>query len=147
MAWREQYDRMKRWQERQWLEPILHGDHATDSFYAFAQACYHLVDWLENDRSQPVRRGQAEAFVDASSPLAFCRDICNGSKHARLVAKKVRITSTKTVATVRIEDEEVVVDGTTLFVEWAGKLIDFESFAGLCVQDWEKFLRSEGLLK
>jgi hypothetical protein len=55
---------MRRWQARLWLDPILHGEHAFDSFYAFAQNCSHLVDWLENDRSQHIRRTEAEVFVD-----------------------------------------------------------------------------------
>ena len=62
--WREQYDRMQRWRFRLWVgvEHIVGGgDQAlVDAFYAFAQTCYHLVDWLENDRSQHVRRTYAE---------------------------------------------------------------------------------------
>ncbi len=142
--WREQYDRMRRWQDRLWLDPVLHGEHAVDSFYAFAQACYHLVDWLEKDPS-------ACAHVKASPVLSFCREICNGSKHARLAAKKVLVTSKKTAESYHIEDDsgqpvEHVTESTELFVDWEGKPTDIESFAKLCVDDWDRFLRSEGLL-
>ncbi len=150
MPWREQYDRMKRWQERLWLDPILHDAHAVDSFYAFAQACYHLVDWLKNDPTQDVRR--AKAYVAGSPMLAFCRDICNGSKHARLEAKKVQVTTRKTITgSYNYEDDsgetrQLVFERTELFVGWDDTFIDVETFAGWCVQDWDRFLHSEGLL-
>jgi hypothetical protein len=89
-GWREQYDRMKRWRRRV-QQSRDDRDAVRDSFYAFAQTCYHLVDWLENDRSQPIRRGIAKRFVKDSGLLSFCRDICNGSKHARLEAKSVNV--------------------------------------------------------
>ena len=151
MSWREQYDRMKRWQQRLWLDPILHDEHAVDSFYSFAQACYHLVDWLENDRSQHVRRAQAEEYVDRSPVLAFCRDICNGSKHARLEAKKVQVTIRKEISSYSIENDsgqttEHTVEQTKLFVGYDDQLIDVEMFAGFCVEEWDRFLLSEKLL-
>src|SRR2546426_9634855 len=103
--WREQVLRMARWKGRLWLDPILHGEHAVDSFYAFAAACYHLIDWLANDPSQPISRERAEAFVYNSEVLRFCGDICNGSKHARLEPKNVRVKAEKTTERIHLNDD------------------------------------------
>jgi hypothetical protein len=64
--WREQYGRILRFRRRlQW--EMLWDEDVFDNCYSFAQACYRLVDWLENDPSQPIRRTQAEEHVAASS--------------------------------------------------------------------------------
>lgn len=154
-VWREQYDRMRRWHYRLWLgvEFIVGGgDQAIiDVFYAFAQACDHLVDWLENDHSQHVRRVHAEAYVQSHPVLAFCGDICNGSKHAQLQARKVQTKMRKTTSSYSIEDEagqirEQVVEQPELFVLWGGEFIEAEAFARWCIEEWDRFLRGEGLL-
>jgi len=145
--WREQYDRMFRWYRRLDLnvEHIVgRGEDAlVDTFYAFAQSCYRLVDWLENDRSQHVRRGPAEAYVDSCPVLAYCRDICNGSKHARLEAKNVQ---TKMERTIIGEDEFGPVPQPQLFVHWGGEFIEAENFAAECIGEWNRFLHTRGLL-
>src|SRR5205807_1870242 len=124
---------------------------AIDSFYAFAQACHHLVDWLENDPAQHVRRQQAEAYVAGSRILTLCQDICNGAKHARLKEKKVRTTSTKTATSLDLPPDEsgesrvLTSESTELFVEWDGEPVSIETFGGWCVEEWNKFLIGEGL--
>jgi hypothetical protein len=92
--WREQYDRMKRWRE---VLATDRGDRerVRDNFFAFAQACYHLVDWLHSDLSQPIRKPEAKSHVRASEALAFCAGICNGSKHAQLEQKDVDLSVTE----------------------------------------------------
>ena len=153
--WREQYDRMQRWSRRLWLsvEHLVGGSDQglVDAFYAFAQTCYHLVDWLENDHSQHIRRARADEFVDSRLLLAYCRDICNGSKHAQLQAKRVEVTMRKTINSFSVEDEsghshEQVVEQPELFVPWGDQFIDAESFAKQCTEEWDRFLRVEGLL-
>lgn len=84
MDWREHYRRMKRTRARlnaewntqakrpDWIESVR------DAFYDFFQTCYHLVDWLDNDPSQPIRRQEANEFVRASAALSLCRDLCLG---------------------------------------------------------------------
>jgi hypothetical protein len=75
--WREQYDRMRRWQGRLWLgvEHIVgrSDEAAVDAFYAFAQTCAHLVDWLENDRSQHIRRPQGRGACRSFSGVSLLR--------------------------------------------------------------------------
>src|SRR5262245_30401954 len=119
---------MKRWHYVIWLgvDRTMFGANAVDTLYAFAQASSHLVDWLENDSAQHVRRQQAEEFVNTNPLLAFCRDISNGSKHARLEAKKVKVTSqTAPLGSYQIEDEsgqprERVVEEIKIYIDWGG---------------------------
>jgi len=152
--WFEQYRRMVRWSRRLWLgtEHIFGGgdDALIDAFYAFTQACYHLVDWLEKDHSQPVRRGLADAHVHSCAVLAYCKDICDGSKHARLETKSVTKIE-KSVSSYLIVDEsghrtEESVVQPQLFVYWEGEFIDVSQFAEQCIDEWNRFLRSQGLL-
>ena len=145
--WREQYLRMARWKARLWIDPIIHKENAVDSFYTFAAACYHLIDWLENDPSQPIRRRQAKAYVRKSEILSFCGAICNGSKHAQLEPNKVRVRTEKTTESIHVGDdaEDIVVEQTRLFVEWKGNYVDIEDFAALCMKEWTRLLVSEGL--
>jgi hypothetical protein len=150
-SWRKQYERMIRWRHRFWLDVSINQDDAADIFFTFAQCCAHLVDWLENDRSQPIRRSVAEEYVATSSALAFCRDFSNGSKHARLEAKKIHIAPGTTVEPLQIGDSseeprEITVTRTRLFFDWDGRAIDGESFARICVAEWDRFLREKGLL-
>jgi hypothetical protein len=154
--WREQYERMRRWRWRLWVgvEHIVGGsdEAAIDAFYAFAQTCYHLVDWLENDRSQHLRRPQADAYVAASPALAFCADICNGSKHALLTQRRVRVTSKRTITgSYNYEDEsgqmrEQQIETTEVFIHWNSEETAVDVFALKCVEEWERVLEAEGLL-
>jgi len=148
--WRQQYDRMLRWRGRLWLnvEHLVARDDQglVDAFYAFAQTCYHLVDWLDNDRSQDVRRTYADQYVESRPMLAYCRDICNGSKHAQLQAKRVKVTMRKTSSAFSVEGYDYVVEQPELFLHWESGSIDADSFARQCIEEWDRFLRGEGLL-
>ena len=116
-------------------------EYARDNFFAFAQACYHLVDWLENDKSQPIRRSAADKFVAATPVLAFCRDICNGIKHAVQGAKRRKVN----VTTYSVPVGGVVV--SELCVEHEGLSYSAAGFAHLCIANWRKFLREKKLMK
>lgn len=144
--WREQYDRMTRWRER-----IAHDRRdparVSDIFFAFAQTCYHIVDWLENDPSQPIRRAEAYRHVMASAPLSFCHDICQGSKHARLEQQNVALSVGTSVIAAHIGDpvspEESV---AKLYVDWEGRSVLAVVFADFCIAEWDRLLRSHGVL-
>ena len=138
-SWREQYDRMKRWRKRVQSEGD-DSDNVRDNFYAFAQACHHLVDWLENDKSQPIRRSEAKAHVAKSAILTVCRDICNGSKHAQLNAKKFRVKD----RAIRLGHEAQV---WALSVEYQDQSFTASWFARLCIAQWNDLLRARGLLR
>jgi hypothetical protein len=140
-SWREQYDRVVRWERRLRRYPLDpdNPEYARDNFFAFAQACYHLVDWLANDKSQPIRRSAADKFVAATPVLAFCGDICIGVKHAvrGVKRKKVNVTTWS----------GVVGEVSDLRIEHQGQSYSAAGFAHLCIANWRKFLREKKLLK
>jgi hypothetical protein len=150
-SWQEQYGRMIRWKHRLWLGTI-DGDDITDVFYAFAQSCYHLGDWLWNDVPLGMNRGDVRAYIHGSSALKLCGEICNGAKHARLKAQGVHLATNSTVETIHVpadageEAREIKFNRYELFVDWNGQAENVENFAVACVGEWDRFLRDRGLL-
>jgi hypothetical protein len=55
--WREQYDRMKRWRETMATDRG-NRERVTDIFFAFAQTCFHMADWLEDQGCPPITKWQ-----------------------------------------------------------------------------------------
>ncbi len=158
--WREHYQRMKRSRARLNTEWNTQSERpegiesVRDAFYGFFQTCYHLVDWLENDPSQPIRRQEADQFVRASATLSFCHDLCQGSKHARLEPKGIDAlrpepqviselpildASGTKVAVLQFIAAEMTV------VRSAGNVNAFD-LADDCIAEWERFLVSRGLV-
>jgi hypothetical protein len=80
--------------------------------------------------------------------LAFCGEICNGSKHARLQEKEVRVKSETTTQAIHLGEDvkDFVFEKTRLFVEWSGEYIDIEEFANRCNIEWARFLMSRGVI-
>lgn len=93
-AYREQYDRVVRWQYR--FAAIAQGrahdaasDNYVDDIYAFFLNCYHLKDWIKNDGAVPAAVQQAvEGYVSKTRSLRLCADICNSLKHLRLTSSR-----------------------------------------------------------
>ena len=142
--WREQYARVRRWRYRIADYDSTDAASVVDTFFAFAQACAHMVDWLENDRSQAIRRDEAERHVNDSAALAFCRDVSNGSKHARLQEKNVSLAEKLRLVgwmETKNREGEVVrakwVSTAELSVECDGRWVPIPEFAHACVAAWE----------
>src|SRR5262245_54487075 len=93
-AYREQYDRMKRWYERfaaidQGRPHDVASDNYLDEIYAFFLNCYHLKDWIKCDSAVPVKDPQAvEDHINANRSLRLCADICNSLKHLHLTSSR-----------------------------------------------------------
>jgi hypothetical protein len=149
--WREQYDRMKRWRETMATDRG-NRERVTDIFFAFAQTCYHMVDWLANDASQPIRKGEAKDYVFNSDALSFCAEICNGAKHARLEEKDVDLSVTESMVTdyrfhvgeERKSTRETIVQRLSL--EWQGRPVLALRFADQCIAEWDQLLTAHRLL-
>ena len=158
--WREQYQRMRRARARlnsEWNGHAKRPDgleHVRDAFYHFFQDCYHMVDWLGNDPSQPIRHPEADKFVMASTALWTCHELCQGSKHARLEPKGIKAlrpeqqvisrlpfvdASGKELAAVVFTAMEMTV------VRSAGNVNAFD-LADECTAEWDRFLSSRGLV-
>lgn len=150
---RHQYNRMVRWRNRIKEDSQPEPEAAFDVFFAFAQACYHLVDWLENDRSQPIRRADADGLVAESDVLSFCRDICNGSKHATLEAKRVRLSTNTTPGGWLFErqDDGSMSEGKPTYayevvLDWQNGQVSALEFADRCIKEWVRILRTRDLV-
>jgi hypothetical protein len=157
--WREQYRRMKRardsmnttWNDR--ASRPDHMDHVLDAFYGFFQSCYHMVDWLENDPSQPIRRSDADRFVYASPALALCSDLCHGSKHATLEARRLLLRPEREVlSSLPIQDATgkmiaaISVSAMEMSVIRAGQIAkNAFDLADECISEWDRFLSENGL--
>jgi hypothetical protein len=146
---------MKRWRDTI-ARDRLDRDRVSDIFFAFAQTCYHMVDWLENDGSQPIRRAEWEKHVMASRALSYCSDICNGSKHARLQEKGIELSEQMSLAGAYREHiegsgsdavwRERQVFEAKLYLEWEGEAVLALDFADRCIAEWDDLLRAKGLL-
>jgi hypothetical protein len=148
-GWREQYDRMKRWQERLRESGVI-DERRRDDFYAFFVTCFHLKDWLQSDPAVPKSIGEkAEQLMNKPS-MRLCADIANGVKHL-VLTKKVRFDAD---AHLRLSAPVFQADAFQSDAFQVGKVkiaaigqtSDALAIVDGCVDYWEKFLRSEGLL-
>jgi hypothetical protein len=150
-GWREQYDRMKRWQTRL-HEPGVADEQRRDDFYAFFVSCFHLKDWLKRDPSVPRLVGEkAEELINRPS-LRVCADIANGVKHlVRTNMKSVRfdadaqLSITPSAFQADAFDEDAFQTGE-IVIEAIGQTWPALEVADGCVRYWDDFLRQEGLL-
>ena len=56
-----------------------------DDIYTFFTHCYHIKDYLINDRAYTAHSKQEiENHITNTPSLALCADICNGLKHLHL---------------------------------------------------------------
>lgn len=84
-GWLDQYEWMLRWHARL----IVVGSTCTvadgwaydfwDTAFTFFQNAFHLKDWIKLDH--PELGTTVETFVANVPALAYCADICNGTKH------------------------------------------------------------------
>jgi len=60
-------------------------EHRRDDYYSFFVTCFHLQDWIRNDRTVVLEtREKVENFVATRRSLQACADIANGVKHLTL---------------------------------------------------------------
>lgn len=87
----EQFERMKRWYKRVFAITfgMTHNKNTNnyqDEVYAFFINCYHLKDWIINDKTVKIenKKQKIENFINANECMRLCADICNGLKHLKL---------------------------------------------------------------
>lgn len=87
--YQEQLERVNRWYSR--FKEIDGGrihnmpsDYYQDEVYTFFLNCYHLKDWIKNDPSVGSVANKVEAFINDTTELKLCADICNSHKHLKL---------------------------------------------------------------
>lgn len=89
-AWKEQLDRVERYLSRiQQLDRPR--DDYEDDLWSFFQNCWHLKDWIINDKTAGVQANIVETEINSDSfpALKICADLANRSKHLELKNKRV----------------------------------------------------------
>ena len=144
----EQFERVKRWYER--FGRINAGrkhdrssDYYQDEVYAFFFNCYHLKDWIKNDKSVGAAAAKVEEFINKNKELSLCADICNGVKHLRLTSsrsgqhprfgpRKFEVQMGGPEATISVKYS----------IDTSSGPVDAFELATKCLQAWKKFIVS-----
>jgi hypothetical protein len=111
----------------------------------FFEVVHHLKDWLGNDASSGLTRGDGDALIASSPVLKLCADLANGSKHFMLTSTRTGDRSTGIIR----NDVTVSMDvGVThrFYVGSAGREHDALQIAEAAVAKWAGFLTSKGFL-
>ena len=122
-------------------------DAALDATLSFFEAIHHLKDWLGNDASSGLTKGDGDALIDRSLVLQLCADLANGSKHLTLTSTR---TGDKSTAIVRNSVDVYLGTGTAahrFYVQSGGTEYDVLEISEAAVEEWAKFLTSKGLLQ
>jgi len=72
------YARLGKIEVDKWYEKDFESE--LDLYLCFFIKCYHFKDWLVTTVAQNAK-GMVEQFVNDSSELSLCGDICNATKH------------------------------------------------------------------
>jgi hypothetical protein len=83
----EQFERMDRFMMKVVFATGRPADYE-DDLWAFFQNAWHLKDWIKNDPATGVE-SRIEEAVARHEPLMICADLCNRSKHLKLVRKRL----------------------------------------------------------
>ena len=142
----EQFERVKRWYGRmikinQGLQHNLPSDNYQDEVYAFFLNCYHLKDWIKNDKSSGTLAEKVEKFVETNNELCICADICNANKHLRIDHTKSDQNPRfgKRKFNIELGDSKPIISVKYSIDTLSGTIDAFE-LAGKCLKAWEKYI-------
>ena len=154
-SYQEQLDRVRRYYER--FKRINDGlenntvplDQHLDDVHAFFQNCYHLKDWLKNDRAYRKHTGpEVEEYVSTTRVLAVCADICNGSKHlilSRGPRSGAQPTFGPRIISIELTDSLSGKDSPTVLklrveIDHGGRKLDAFQLASDALEAWTHFV-------
>lgn len=150
--YKEQYERIVRWYKRfeKLNQGILHdkdSNNYIDDIYAFFINCYHLKDWIKNDNSIIVDISDIENFINNSTALSICADVCNGLKHLKITSPRIDPNTTFGKKHVKMElgTQPTII---ALKIEIIVDENNYDAFdlAADCIKEWENYLKSKSLL-
>ena len=130
------------------------SDNYEDDVYNFFVNCYHLKDWIKNDKAvaEPVQNA-VESYIDLNRALTICGDICNARKH--LLGKRKRKSGSPPYEHPDFGKKQFAVgitigaDTTISLLHWEVNTdsgpIDAFQLAAECVAAWDQFLTAQGL--
>lgn len=71
------------------FDPKIPSDDYIDDAMAFFMFCYHVNDYLKSDPALTKHpKNNIETYVNNTTKLSICRDICNCTKHLKLTKLK-----------------------------------------------------------
>ncbi len=144
----EQFDRVKRWYQRfviinEGIQHNLPSDNYQDEVYAFFLNCYHLKDWIKNDKSIGAAAAKVEDFIENNDELKLCADICNSIKHLKLTTPR---SGQEPRFGQRKFHLQVGGSETTISVKYnidtLSGPVDAFGLATNCLKAWESFIQS-----
>lgn len=113
-----------------------------DTTEDFFNQCYHLKDWLKNDKTLSIKK-DVEAFVTKSTALSLAADYCNSFKHGGLDRNS---RSGKDLEKINTHinfnlTTRGFIASSQLEITISGEKYDSLKLAEKCIKDWDKFLK------
>jgi hypothetical protein len=159
--WLEQWGRVNRALQRvlslgKSSPPPIDVEGDLDQVHAFFVFCFHLKDWLKADPTvDKALKRDVEAFVKQSPTLSLCADIANASKHlapsrtpwGTVRPGEMQAEVTNNWARMRGSEElKRLPDQAVYYIEVGEQRWPVATVAGRAVQEWQRFLKTSGLL-
>jgi hypothetical protein len=127
-----------------------------DTLFNFAITAYHVKDWLKQSASAAYSPNQLEAYIEANKYLRLCREICNASKHKKLIpgpndTKNITLSATGTFIIDSVDPNDVKLETETSpsfrvkIVAIDGSRYEANEFAAQVVLAWEQFFVQWGI--
>lgn len=129
----------------------------TDAVYAFFLNCWHLQDWIKNDRKVSlfcgITKSEFESFgsdliAKGNYCMEICHEICLGSKHFK--PSKPNTDDWPVADPYQGGAEFYLRDGKALIktkctIEFLGVKYDALDLAEECVEKWNEFMKLHNL--
>jgi hypothetical protein len=110
-------------------------------FENFFTHCFHLGDWLWEDKSTGLTEKQVRKFIEKDPALRICAGVANTTKHR---TRSQSNAMTARIASVGFNDKE-----TRVSIDWSkgphGGTVDALDLARRCVAAWKGYLKANGL--
>lgn len=135
-----------------------------DSVFNFAVTAYHIKDWLSEHH--PELQSILSQAIKDSDALSACRDLCNGSKHAKLdlerwsnkatppITVDLGVSLTAVTASAMPNAGLTSLIGTLPPGEWSlkiqlenGRRLAVINLAEEAIRDWDSFFERHQLVR
>jgi hypothetical protein len=117
------------------------SENSIDEIYAFFQNCYHLKDWLKNDRGLPRNvQKSVESFVNRTRSLRVCGDLAISLKHLERRSNKSHEDPAFGSKTYSYSVADSSLSIKSRITTRTGQE-DVFALATQCVKDWDLFIR------
>jgi hypothetical protein len=146
----DQLNRARRFLER--MKAATQGEEFQDMAWAFFQNCWHVKDWLRNDRRVPNHpnspNSRCSQMAHASAALKICKGICNGTKHLifdhdQHEGSEHYLAITMPLAPVGVADNKPN-EFDFVIHKVDPRFASGKKLADECIAEWVHILRSEG---